>query len=57
VADLRWQLALGGVVWTVRALRWVLEEGVHVVPDAVTWIDELVGRAGDVTAALRDAAD
>lgn len=36
-------------VWTVRALRWVLEEGVHVVPESATWIDELVGRAGAVT--------
>jgi Ser/Thr protein kinase RdoA (MazF antagonist) len=49
VVDLHWQLALGGMVWTVRALRWVLEEGIHVVPEAITWIDELVERAGDVT--------
>ena len=53
MADLEWQLALGGTVWTLRALRWVLEEGVHVVPDAKTWIDELVERAGHVTATLR----
>jgi Ser/Thr protein kinase RdoA (MazF antagonist) len=49
IADLAWQLALGGTVWTVRALRWVLEEGVHVVPESVTWINELVERAGVVT--------
>ncbi len=49
VADVAWQLSLGGVVWTVRALRWVLEEGVHVLPDSITWIDELVERAGNVT--------
>ncbi|GAA3453406.1 phosphotransferase [Dactylosporangium matsuzakiense] len=49
VVDLAWQLALGGTVWTVRALRWVLEEGVHVVPESVTWIDELIERAGVVT--------
>ncbi|MEV6633572.1 phosphotransferase [Actinoplanes sp. NPDC051470] len=54
-ADLRWQLALGGVVWTLRALRWVLEEGIHVVPEMLTWIDELVERAGNVTEELRAA--
>jgi hypothetical protein len=53
VADLPWQLALGGVVWTIRALRWVLEEGIHVVPESRTWIDELVERAGNTTADLR----
>lgn len=52
-ADLEWQLALGGVVWTLRALRWVLEEGIHVVPESRTWIDELVERAGNVTATLQ----
>ncbi|MFG1605079.1 phosphotransferase [Actinoplanes sp. NPDC049265] len=51
--DLEWQLALGGVAWTLRALRWVLEEGIHVVPESTTWIDELVERAGNVTADLR----
>ncbi|WP_345629723.1 phosphotransferase [Rugosimonospora acidiphila] len=49
VTDLEWQLALGGLVWTLRALRWVLEEGIHVVPAAITWLDELVQRAGNVT--------
>jgi Ser/Thr protein kinase RdoA (MazF antagonist) len=49
VTDLEWQLALGAVVWTLRALRWVLEEGIYVVPDAINWIDELVERAGRVT--------
>jgi len=53
VADLQWQLALGGVVWTLRALRWVLEEGIHVVPEAVTWLDELVERAAHTTGTLR----
>jgi hypothetical protein len=49
VVDLDWQLALGGIVWTLRALRWVLEEGIHVIPEAITWIDELVERADNVT--------
>jgi phosphotransferase family enzyme len=52
VDDLEWQLALGAVVWTLRALRWVLEEGIHVVPGAITWIDELVDRATTVTGDL-----
>ncbi len=39
------QLAVGGVIWTLRALRWVLEEGIHVTSDAITWVDELVQRA------------
>ncbi|RQX01611.1 phosphotransferase [Micromonospora arida] len=51
--DLQWQLALGGMVWTLRALRWVLEEGIHVVPDASTWIDELVEQAANATDSLR----
>jgi Ser/Thr protein kinase RdoA (MazF antagonist) len=49
VVDLEWQLAAGGLVWTLRALRWVLEEGIHVEPDTITWIDELVERATTVT--------
>jgi len=57
VVDLEWQLALGGVVWTLRALRWVLEEGIFVVPESHTWIDELVERAGNVTADLRASGD
>ena len=57
VVDLEWQLALGGVVWTLRALRWVLEEGIHVVPEATGWIDELVERAGTATGTLRASMD
>jgi hypothetical protein len=56
VVDLRWRLALGGIGWTLRALQWVLEEGIHVVPEARTWIDELVARAAAVTGNLRPAA-
>lgn len=57
VADLEWQLALGGMVWTLRALRWVLEEGLQVVPETATWIDELVERAGAATDDLRASTD
>ena len=36
------QLVTGGLCWTMSALRWVVEIGVHVVPVSRTWIDELV---------------
>jgi streptomycin 6-kinase len=39
VAD---QLLTGGLCWTMSALRWVVETGVHAVPVSRTWIDELV---------------
>lgn len=36
------QLLTGGLCWTMSALRWVVEIGVHVVPESREWIDELV---------------
>jgi streptomycin 6-kinase len=39
VAD---QLRTGGLCWTMGALRWVVETGVHAVPVSRSWIDELV---------------
>lgn len=39
-------------MWTLRALRWVLEEGIHVAPEMLTWVDELVERAGRTTGEL-----
>lgn len=39
VAD---QLVTGGLCWTMNALRWVVETGVHAVPVSRQWIDELV---------------
>jgi predicted O-methyltransferase YrrM len=36
------QLVTGGLCWTMRALRWVVEAGVHAVPVSRGWIDELV---------------
>ncbi|MBM2614961.1 phosphotransferase [Actinoplanes sp. LDG1-06] len=36
------QLVTGGLCWTMSALRWVVEIGVHVVPVSRGWIDELV---------------
>jgi hypothetical protein len=36
------QLVTGGLCWTMIALRWVVETGVHAVPVSRGWIDELV---------------
>ncbi len=36
------QLVTGGLCWTISALRWVVEIGVHAVPVSRGWIDELV---------------
>ena len=36
------QLVTGGLCWTMNALRWVVETGVHAVPVSRDWIDELV---------------
>lgn len=42
-------LAVGGLCWTVQALRWVVEEGVGVVADWPQWLDELVADARGLT--------
>lgn len=36
------QVLLGGCGFTLRALAWVIEEGVHTVPTSKTWIDPLL---------------
>lgn len=36
------QMVTGGLCWTMNALRWVVEIGVHAVPVSRAWIDELV---------------
>ncbi|HWS34686.1 MAG TPA: phosphotransferase [Actinoplanes sp.] len=36
------QMVTGGLCWTMSALRWVVETGVHAVPVSRGWIDELV---------------
>ena len=36
------QMVTGGLCWTMSALRWVAETGVHAVPVSREWIDELV---------------
>ena len=41
-AAVRDRMVTGGLCWTTVALCWVLEEGIHVVPESADWIDELV---------------
>ncbi|MGC4939017.1 phosphotransferase family protein [Kribbella sp. DT2] len=36
------QVLIGGCGFTLRALAWVIEEGVHTVPSSKTWIDPLL---------------
>ncbi len=36
------QTLVGGCGFTLRALAWVIEEGVHTVPSSKTWIDPLL---------------
>ncbi|WP_164842320.1 phosphotransferase [Actinoplanes solisilvae] len=36
------RMVTGGLCWTMSALRWVVETGVHAVPVSREWIDELV---------------
>jgi len=44
-AAVREQMVTGGLCWTLIALRWVVEEGIHAVPESADWIDELVADA------------
>ncbi len=39
---LEWQIALGGICWLLTALRWVLDEGVQIIPEADQWIPGLL---------------
>jgi streptomycin 6-kinase len=43
-------LVTGGLCWTVTALRWVVEVGVHAVPVPLEWIDDLVGDLRELAA-------
>lgn len=52
-ADLDRQITVGGLVWVLGVLPWILEEGVHGVPEMLTWIDELVDEARRLTDNLR----
>jgi streptomycin 6-kinase len=50
VAD---QLVTGGLCWTLTTLRWLVEEGVHAVPESRNWIDELVTECRQLAGAGR----
>jgi hypothetical protein len=41
-AAFEWQIALGGICWLLTSLRWVLDEGIQVIPDASQWIPGLL---------------
>ena len=41
-----WLMNVGGLCWTLTALRWLVEEGAHAVPGAAGWIDEVAAEAG-----------
>jgi hypothetical protein len=47
------QLAIGGIAFTLRALTWVVEEGVNTVPSSREWIAPLLAELADITANLR----
>jgi hypothetical protein len=42
------RLVTGGLCWTMNALRWVVEIGVHAVPASRGWIDDLVADLRDL---------
>ncbi len=47
------QFDIGGLCWTLDALRWIVEEGVRTVPESIRWLDDLVGELHSVTGAIR----
>jgi streptomycin 6-kinase len=49
------QLVTGGLCWTMNALRWVVETGVHTVPVSREWIDELVTDLRELASSTRTA--
>ena len=34
----QWQVAFGGLCWSVRMLRWTVDQGVRIIPGAEAWI-------------------
>jgi hypothetical protein len=48
------QMMIGGLCWTMIALRWVVEEGVHAVPISAGWVDELVADLQSLTGQRSD---
>jgi hypothetical protein len=45
----RQQMAVGGIAFTLRALTWVVEEGVRTVPSSREWIGPLLAELADIT--------
>jgi aminoglycoside/choline kinase family phosphotransferase len=49
---LGWQLAVGGLCWTLEAVRWIVEEGSRTVPESITWLDDLIRQLFEVVDTL-----
>jgi hypothetical protein len=49
----RRQLSVGGIAFILRALTWVVEEGVRTVPSSSQWIEPLLAELDGVTSGLR----
>lgn len=49
----RRQMAVGGIAFILRALTWVVEEGVRTVPSSSEWIEPLLAELDEVTRGLR----
>jgi hypothetical protein len=49
----RRQLVLGGVCFSLLALRWIVEEGLRTVPPSKDWIDGLLTELDQLTGELR----
>ncbi len=49
------RMITGGLCWTVLTLRWLLDEGIRVIPESRDWIDELVAECRSL--ALSGGAD
>ncbi|MEV6416641.1 phosphotransferase [Kribbella sp. NPDC051718] len=46
------QLSIGGIAFILRALTWVVEEGVRTVPSSSEWINPLLAELDDVARGL-----
>lgn len=43
---------IGGLCWTLDALRWIVAEGLRTVPDSIRWLDDLRAELHTVSARL-----
>ncbi|MFD1677941.1 phosphotransferase family protein [Alicyclobacillus fodiniaquatilis] len=53
---LPWRIYLGGVCWSVQAIRWVLTQGVHFIPGSEAWIPDMIQDLQSALADLRECA-